>query len=1244
MKHTLYYIVFLLLAVLLPTGCSEDVLPGQEPSEETVTWRFSVLMPDARQATRTMGEYAAFDELYVAVFNDQENLNFLEDFAKATVVTTTPPTTDKDQLTTFEVTLKKTSEPRRIHLIGNYPGLTFPFGEEGQLVGKLKVDIGDEHNDAYWGRVRVNNIQEEVPAGMTRIPMVRNFAKVQLNIDPSVKNFKLTGFALHNVPQSGTVAPYNSTGGNFANFVASDSVCQTYDNLFSTQKYEGNEPYGVQILPLENKEENYHKPKQDGSVDPFYIYERRNRGAGNPTSVILRGKFSTSGNFDEVEETFYKLDLIYKDSESNADVYYNLLRNFVYTLNVKKITTAGYTFEQALEKPASNNVAASTDVEDFTNISDGKERLFVSTTYLLMTSGNPVEIYYRYVPDVQKDDTETNNTTAQGGPVTLTLSDGLVLKSATGDVVPYKVETADVDDAKDDHNDWRKVTLFPNNPSLIKESQTLTISAGGLQRKIELELVQPYVFNDVQAYPDEVLRVQKARLDVLVSIPTALPVGIFPLKFFIGSDKNTIYPVPGTGLYAETRNGEYGFVKELSWEEYESLTPINGSVTFRTKFQTNCVESSVLSGQTGATRVYADNDYFERKYDDFYNITKNQSDYTINIATSVKVNIQQDNSLWPEKIHANGANTGTENVTVTYMDENVGNITIDRDNVTKGLTITDLYGLPDKNAPLTFTFDDRYSYANEAWVGPMTYTATCTAQQLLDGGVTLNFTHEEYTPPTSLTVGTNIGVTVQKHNFRYPQQMYNSGSNSGTETVTVTYKGEEVGTITIDHDNVTSTVTLEYTEGFEPQEELTFVFMDNPYQGGGEWHAESPYTATCNVADMANGTAVLYFTTTVDLPWREIPLDGINVDIQRIMGRYPKQIYNTSANDGTESVSVSYNGQPLSSNVTIDRTSVHSGYITLTEGAFDATGTLTFTFKDAYWSYKNGFGWSDEKGYGATTYTVSCTVQDLMNGGVTLEFMTSLNGITLNNPVKVQTFTRSYTRYYQTYTRNVYPQNLENSEQGTEIVNVYHNGVKIAETSIYRERFYDQEFFIPIDGASSETITFEFSDQYCTSLSYNNNLNYTWNGYKISFKEEISIQDLNNGETVYFETDEIKMYNSIDIKAGNETVKTISIPKYNDDYYPKNITQGSYETVSVSYNGTNIGTIHIENSNNTLIIRSNATLSSDTALEESYELEFEFQDYYRNNNGYWWSERTYIATCTVGELINGTAQLEFTRQ
>ena len=42
-------------------------------------------------------------------------------------------------------------------------------------------------------------------------------------------------------------------------------------------------------------------------------------------------------NFDGIEDTYYKLDFIYRDSNTNTNVYYNLLRNFEYTVKVVMI-------------------------------------------------------------------------------------------------------------------------------------------------------------------------------------------------------------------------------------------------------------------------------------------------------------------------------------------------------------------------------------------------------------------------------------------------------------------------------------------------------------------------------------------------------------------------------------------------------------------------------------------------------------------------------------------------------------------------------------------------------------------------------------------------------------------------------------------------------------------------------------------------------------------------------------------
>lgn len=1089
MKHTLYYIAFLLLAVLLPTGCTEDKYPEEEIPAKKVTWKIGVIMPQAREATRAFGETAAFTDLHLAVFSEVAGDWYLEELVQADAPVTT---TAADQLTEFSVELTSSDQPRRIHLVGNYPGLTLPFGNEGTLIGLLSVK---DNHDVYWGYVDVDKIGKDLPEKMQRIPLVRNFAKVQLEINEGIEEkFVLTGFALHNVPNSGTAAPYNISSGKFADFVASDNVCQTYEDLLNEQGYEGNEPYDVELIPATEATE-YHKPEgTNGPIAPFYIYERHNRNVDNPTSVIVKGRY------EEGDETFYKLDIIYHNDITNTNVYYNLLRNFIYTIRITDVTGSGYkTLNDALINPASNNISGSTEVNDFTNISDGKGRLFVSTTYLLLTSDAPVDVYYQYRPDLENDPNGIDNTPKEDngtGLVTITAPAGNVLSEAAG--------VADEDETSGTHSGWRKLTLKPNVPDGVAKTQQITVAAGNLQREITLVLRRPYDMI-VQVDPKIVDPSVGKQIQVSTSIPSGLPPSVFPLLFVISTENNTLYPLPGSGMYAQTAGGTYGFVRELSYEEYKEL-PVSSvdatKVTFSTTMQTNCEDN--------ATTVYVDNPYFNRG-----------SDYFIN----------------PFK-------TG------------------------------------------------------------------------------------------------NINVAIQKSNSQYPQTIYNNGNNDGTIVATAKYNGADAGTVTISKDKVVSSGLLLPADATGNVE---FEFQDTYYLGKGQWSSEkATYTATCTVAQLTNGTT-LNFTTSTKVPLRELSVPSLPVRIQRILGYNPQRIYNNN-NAGTETVTVTYNGSTtVGTDMIINANSVQSSSsLYLENGEFDPSKTLTFTFDDNYRTYQGGqLSWSTQ----ATTYTASCTVQELLDGTADLYFETNLNGITLNNPVKVQTFTRSYTRYNQTYTRNVYPQKLENSEQGTEAVNVYHNGVKIAETSIYRESFSDQEFFIPIDGASSETITFEFSDQYCTSLSYNNyNLNYTWNGSPISFKEEISIQDLNNGETVYFETDEIKMYNSIDIKEGNETITVISIPKYNDDYYPMRITQGDSETVSVSYNGTKIGTIYIKNENSKLIITRDATLSSDTALEESYELEFEFTDYYyRNNGGNWRLEDTYTATCTVGDLINGTAQLNFER-
>lgn len=832
----------LFLAVALLVSCSKDPLLGGETPSKKVNWRFSVLMPDARPSTRAFGENVDVTSLHVAVFSPVGDSWFLEEMVQATELTSVEGSQDNEM--EFSVELTESQESRRIHLIANYPDLSFPFGDDASLVGLESV----LHNhDVYWGYV-------EAPITMTnpprRIPLVRNFAKIALEVADDVKNFKLTGFGIHNMPDKGTVAPYSNKSGTFAQFMASDNKCHTYQELLKGQEYDGNEPYDMNLIAITDPE-GFHVPDADGIVAPFYICERRNRGAENPTSVIVKGKF------DGGKETYYKLDIIYQDNETNTNVYYNLLRNFIYTVHITQVKGHGYdTLAEALRNPASNNVAGSTEVNDFTNISNGEGHLFVSTTYLLMVNENPVDIYYQYRPDITKPTEASNDHKGQGAekPVTITAhkGDNLVLK---------EVEPADKDVSTDTdlHYKWRKITLTPNTPGTAKE-QKITIAAGGLQREITLVLRQPYAmtvkvfdkktYDNNQTFSKKVLGNSAEQVIVRTSIPSGLSPNLFPLLFTYSTAANTLYPLAGSGMYATTGNGTYGFVYELGYEEYSKLLADPNDVAkvmFDCTLQTNCTQN--------ASVVYVDNPYFNRG-----------SDYFVNpfVLGAINVSYQRVGGRYPQTIYNNGNNNGKKTGVQVYLnDKLIGTATV---NGTQLVSAESNFTIPDDfqaDDMVTFKFEDNY-YWGGRWYGPTTYTASCEVADLISG-TTLNFKANlnGFTLPGKNT------VSIPVDNGIPPQTMYNNGSYNGTiKNVNVSCDidgngvAENICTISIScsrswyNGNYTYNFNISSEEVFIPISDsgktVTFTFSDS-YWRGYNWY-KTTYTAEKTVQELIDGT------------------------------------------------------------------------------------------------------------------------------------------------------------------------------------------------------------------------------------------------------------------------------------------------------------------------------------------------------------------------------------------------------
>lgn len=840
MRTKYLYILLTIVASFLFAGCSESSLQLPEgDNSDKVLWKIGVTFPEAQStATRAFDRTDfTFEDLYVAVFAEAGGVFFLEQFARAD--NTKPVWNEANSCWDFGVELSRSEGPRRLHLIANYPGLTLGFGEESQLIGRLLTDPTIDEHDVYWNCVDVTKIDDGFETEVQRVPLVRNFAQIKLSIEPKAgvdldAKFRLSGYAIYNVPTRGTVAPYNSTDGSFANYLANidgNIVCQTYDNLFNVQKYEGNVPYdtdGTLLTKLSDFK---------GVNEPFYIYERTNRNSSSPTSMIIKGKYAPTGDFDAVQEKYYKLDFVYVDNSTNTNIYYNILRNFIYTMNIKDVTGEGYnTIDEAIEKPASNNIAGDASIDDYTNISDGKSRLFVSTTYMVFTSDEPIDIYYQHRDNIEVEPNTIDNSVGVGGSVVVNAPVGDVIKSAV---------IASADETTGQRANWRKITITPNTPDDIVKRQEITIATDYLQRKVVLVLRKPYDLS-VKVTPKHVQKLQKTPIQAKITIPAGIPSALFPLKLFISTDNNTIDPKPGTNMPAETMNGTYGFIKELSYFYYDNpsetgdgrnvaIKEADGRISFITDFRTNCEESAAVLS------VY--NQYFNTGSDWFDNGDVVSS---VTIGTSIGVSIQKSALRYPQRIYNNGDNNGIiADVKVFLNGVDTGKtITIDRDNVVSGITFED-YGDDGINLSqvLTFKFSDKYYLGGNNWsTETVEYVATCTLKNINDG-TTLEFKADipeskiyEIEIPTS----TAVTVETEEHSHLwttynvYPLKIHNVQNpansteqrNNGTESVTVSIGGKNVGTITIDKDNVTVGATISIPEGVNASDTMTFTFSD----------------------------------------------------------------------------------------------------------------------------------------------------------------------------------------------------------------------------------------------------------------------------------------------------------------------------------------------------------------------------------------------------------------------------------
>lgn len=531
----------------------------------------------------------------------------------------------------YRVELGQSNYKRTIHLIANSPitinangTSAYRLGEhERRVIDNLYTEGG---NEAYWASVSLENgitgVQkivggkqvfepsEELIEALTNVPMVRNYTRVKVTNNASAY-LADAEIMMMNIPDRGSVAPLISDG-NYAQFATHARAANSSLNYndIAAQGYEGYEPNDMSLTN-----------STWGAMHEFY--ERRQQISGKevatPAFAIVRGRY-VGANGEDAEYSYYKIDICYTDETTGAVELYNLLRNIEYNITIIEVLGRGYaTLNEAATNAASNNLNFAVETKSLNSISDGERRLSVEYTQRVLTEGDAeFTLKYKYETNISSGATNNN---------------AVVFSNLAGNVLAVNNPNGATDAAKyivsnvAGADGWNSVTFRSQAVSGTK-LQTIILTAGNLQRSIELILGEPYTMT-LDMVPGSSTNVVDSKIgaavEAKISLPLGLPEALFPLEIYLVAEEMTLSPdatkniLPViTGLSAtgvpSSSGIHFGYIVTID-ASYYYVEDANGNRTgeYRNEkmlyFKTSTADSS--------SRVNIYNPYFNIAYDSF---------------------------------------------------------------------------------------------------------------------------------------------------------------------------------------------------------------------------------------------------------------------------------------------------------------------------------------------------------------------------------------------------------------------------------------------------------------------------------------------------------------------------------------------------------------------------------------------------------------------------------------------------
>lgn len=203
---------------------------------------------------------------------------------------------------------------KNVHLVANASDMTDSEAQDLQSLTAAKERDPQLDAPICWGEISIDKLLEANPS----VTMLRQCAKISLEIDKGIQNFTDAGLYVYNMATKAAIAPANYTELTTTDDLAESTALRTEDN-----------------------------PLGGGTATTVAV----NETSAGKAMVIIKAKYKKSVE-EDYREGYYKVAL-YKDSKKTTQ--YALLRNHHYTIKVIKVNDYGFSTIDEAKKSLPEN-------------------------------------------------------------------------------------------------------------------------------------------------------------------------------------------------------------------------------------------------------------------------------------------------------------------------------------------------------------------------------------------------------------------------------------------------------------------------------------------------------------------------------------------------------------------------------------------------------------------------------------------------------------------------------------------------------------------------------------------------------------------------------------------------------------------------------------------------------------------------------------------------------------------------